>query len=617
MILNDKICATFDIEVLRNCFLCTICNTETNELTTFELSERKNELAKLIKFFTTNPYYFVGYNCIHYDTPIINYIVKYFNNNFYDWETMCSSIYNLSNLIISNENEQVWKKYKYANVYLHIDLMTMLYSKALRVSLKSLQVTMGYPNVQEMEIDWKKDINVADIDKLITYNINDTLSTAALLKRSEKDLLLRLSIEKEYKVKCLSKDGVGIGTELLRQKYLQNTGLNWEDIKDLRSPMEHIILKDVILPQIEFTTPILQQLLKELKSSVVSPGRKGLERQFILKDRLISVGVGGLHSKNKPEIIIPAEDELFLDVDAASLYPSLLIEYGFYPAHLGPEFVDIYKQIRTERLEAKHNGQKNKDETLKLLLNSVTGNLQNEYSWLFSPFAVMQIRMNGQLLLLKLAEMLININCRIIQYNTDGLFLICKKNQKQEYDQVIKEFEQFSRLTMETDEFKSMYQYAINDYFAVRKNGKIKEKGMFLTEVKLGKGLTPKIIPKAIQKYFLENIPIRETIRNCTDIKDFLMSEKTGKQWTVEQGKRKQQQVNRFYASTNGARLLKWKSRADGSKQEHDMLTDSAVTILNEFNDIDISKCGINYTYYIKECEKIIDELKPRQLKLF
>ena len=108
----------------------------------------------------------------------------------------------------------------------------------------------------------------------------------------------------------------------------------------------------------------------------------------------------------------------------ASLYPSLLIAYGFYPQHLGSEFVEIYKKIRTERLEAKHAGQKNKDTTLKLLLNSVTGLLQNEYSWLYSPFAVMQIRMNGQLLLLKLAEMLIQIGCRMIQYNTDGLFLI-------------------------------------------------------------------------------------------------------------------------------------------------------------------------------------------------
>ena len=170
---------------------------------------------------------------------------------------------------------------------------------------------------------------------------------------------------------------------------------------------------------------------------------------------------------------------------------------------------------------------------------------------------------------------------------------------------------------METDEFKSMYQYAINDYFAVTSNDKIKEKGMFITDVKLGKGLTPKIIPKAIQKYFLEGIPVQETIRNCTDIKDFLMSEKTGKQWTVEYNGIIQQRTNRFYASTNGYHLTKWKIDNDGTKQVNDMLTGSSVTIFNEFIGKPISEYNINYIYYIKECEKIINELEPKQLKLF
>ena len=79
--------------------------------------------------------------------------------------------------------------------------------------------------------------------------------------------------------------------------------------------------------------------------------------------------------------------------------------------------------------------------------------------------------------------MLTQIGCRMIQYNTDGLFLICKKDKKDLYDKVIKDFEEFSLLTMETEEFSAMYQYAINDYFAVMKNGKIKEKGMFITDV--------------------------------------------------------------------------------------------------------------------------------------
>jgi hypothetical protein len=491
----------------------------------------------------------------------------------------------------------------------------------------------------EMNHDWDKPIELADIDQLIKYNINDVLSTSELLTRCENDLKLRLDIETQYGISCLSKDGVGIGSEILKNKYLQKTQLEWKDIQNLRSPMDLIPLRDVILPQIEYNAPVLKELLKTLKNSTVSPGRKGIEKHFILDGVKVSVGVGGIHSKPKPSVIIPNEDELLLDTDAASLYPSLLIEYGFYPPHLGREFVEIYSGVKNERIEAKRNKDKGKDDTLKLALNAVTGNLQNEYSWMYSPFAVMQIRMNGQLLLLKLAEMLIEIGCTIIQYNTDGLFLICKKESKDLYDDTICKFEQFSRLVMETTEFKSMYQYAINDYLAVGSNDSIKEKGLFITKVTPGKGLTPKIIPKAIQAFLIHNIPIEKTILESSDIKDFLMSEKTGKQWTVEFHGIRQQRINRFYACKKGLNLFKWKELnthiiQDSTpvvtlwgelksvdipleRQYQNMLSNSPVRILNVLEDKPIDSYAINYQYYITEARKIIDELIPKQLTLF
>lgn len=108
-----------------------------------------------------------------------------------------------------------------------------------------------------------------------------------------------------------------------------------------------------------------------MKHQVVSPGRKGYENNFIFDNLRYTVGVGGIHSKNNPEIIIPKEDELLIDCDVTSLYPSMLIEYKFYPKHLGPEFLEVYKQIKEERVEAKHNGNKVKNETLKLALNGL------------------------------------------------------------------------------------------------------------------------------------------------------------------------------------------------------------------------------------------------------
>ena len=551
----------------------------------------------------------------------------------------CSSIFNLSKTITTSNEDNIdaWKHWKYQIWFDTFDILTMLYSNKLRVGLKEIQVTMQYPNVQEFVCDWTKPLPLEDFDSMIDYNINDIESTSELLNRCKKDVDLRIAIEDEYGVRVLSKDGVNIGMKILTQKYLEKTGLTWWDIKDLRSPMSVIPLKDVILPFIKYDSPILQRVLDDMKNQIVSPGRKGYENKFVFNNLRYSVGVGGIHSVNSPEIIIPRDDEMLIDIDVASLYPSMLIEYEFYPKHLGKEFLEVYKQIKDERIEAKHNGDKVKNETLKLALNGLSGNLQNEHNFCYSPFAVMQIRINGQLLLLMLAEKLTQIGCRIVQANTDGLFVLLKKDAYSKVNSICREWEQLTKLTLEEDRFKAMYQYAINDYFAITEDNKVKEKGMFITTIKLGKGLTPKIIPKAVISFFKDGIPVEDTIKNCTDIRDFLMSEKTGKQWHVEYMNEEQQRTNRFYASTNGGYLWKWKDTGHkegeiitytepyvgerkykaSARQYQNMLTASGVTLLNKFDDKPIEERKINYRYYIMEAYKIIRDLKPLQLSLW
>ena len=711
MQIRGKTVFVYDIEVFQNIFHCSAINTETKEVHKFEISSRKNQLSELISFFkqvnspvswndnyTTNcsidsDKIFCGYNNLHYDNPVINYIIEY-EHVLAEKPVLVitNSIFNLSKEITnSGENIEKWKRWKYQVWFDSFDILTMLYSNKLRVGLKEIQVTMQYKNVQEFVCDWSKPLPIEDFDSMIDYNINDIESTSALLDRCKKDIDLRLAIEDEYGVKVLSKDGVNIGMKILTHKYLEKTGLTWWDIKDLRSPQAYIPLKDVILPFIKYDSPILKSVLDEMKTQVVSPGRKGYEKNFVFGGLRYTVGVGGIHSKNDPEIIIPAEDEMLIDIDVASLYPSMLIEYGFYPKHLGPEFLEVYSQIRSERIEAKHNGDKIKDSTLKLALNGLSGNLQNEHNFCYSPFAVMQIRINGQLLLLMLAEKLVELGCRIVQANTDGLFVLLKKSVYDKVNIVCREWEQLTKLTLEEDRFEAMYQYAINDYIAVKEgyakkkhefrdftavmdpktgdhikygatNAKgetyrnmdeirkdyIKTKGMFITEVLLGKGLSPKIIPEAIIKYFVDGIPVEDTVKGCTDIKKFLMSEKTGKQWHVEYMNQEIQRTNRFYASTDGAYLWKWKGIGEhcawnpselsdmaywnliqegkdpynpplipDTKQYQNMLTASGVTLLNTFDEKPIEDRKINYRYYLRECYKIIEDLKPRQLSLF
>ena len=318
MKIRDKIAYVYDIEVFRNVFHCTLLNTETEELFKFECSIRKNNIEEMCKFFLQDNIILVGYNNIHYDNPIINYCIEYFSNSKYTYDKICLSIFNLSNIITQDkDNIERWKRWKYAKNFYTLDLLTMLYSKALRVSLKEMQVTMMYKNVQEFNQDWNKNLSTQDIDSMIEYNINDVMSTYELLKKCEKDIQLRLNIEDQYNINCLSKDGVNIGMQILAEEYMKKTGISWNILKDLRSPADTIELNKIILPFIKYDIPILQDLLNEMKQLKVSPGRKSYEKQFLLENLVVSVGVGGIHSINEPEIIIPRDDELLVDLDVS------------------------------------------------------------------------------------------------------------------------------------------------------------------------------------------------------------------------------------------------------------------------------------------------------------
>ena len=634
MLIRNKIVLVYDIEVFPNVFHSVVKNTETSHILKLEISERRNDLNKILLLFHQikhntdyGKYIFCGYNNIHYDNPIINYLIanqnEFINLHYSD---LCLRINMLSKEIInSGEGFQSWYKWKYLVFFDTLDLLTMLYSQKLRVGLKEMQVTMQYSNVQEYEGDFNKPLPVSEIDNMIAYNINDVNSTEALLYKCKSDIDLRLAIEDEYGVKVLNKDGVNIGMKIITHKYLEKTGLTWNQIKDLRSPCDVIELDKVILPMIQFDSKLLQDILIELKKQAVSPGRKGYEKHFIFDNLEWKIGVGGLHTVNKPEAFIPEEGWTISDIDVASLYPSMIIEHQFYPPHLGKEFLEVYSNIKEERIEAKHNGNEVKNLTLKLALNGLSGNLQNEHNFCYSPFTVMQIRMNGQLMLLMLAEKLVQIGCKILQANTDGLFILRRLSDEQKFKKVCKEWESLTKLVLEEDQFEAFYQYAINDYLAIKKGYKethnpklLKKKGLFIDEVRLGKGMNAMIIPEAINKCLADGINITDTINNCKDLNKFITYQKVSKTFSVEYASKLITRINRYYVSVAGHALLKCKVAEDGTRTNYiSLLSGYGVTIVNNFDEIKEFPQDINYSYYITEASKITSVFQHKQLKLF
>lgn len=317
MLIRNKIVYVYDIEIFPNVFHCTVKNSETGERLFFEISERKNNLQELVDLFWTIKHQnksgigelnytttlqfqtdkiFCGYNNIHYDNPIINYIIDFHKKMLkMSYLNICTSLFNLSNQIIqsTDTNFSSWTKWKYKVYFETLDLLTMLYSQKLRVGLKEMQVTMQFRTVQEFEGDFKAYLSASEIPNMIKYNINDVDSTEELLNRCKKDIDLRIAIEDEYNTKVLNKDGVNIGMKIITQKYLEKTRQTWNQIKDLRSPCDFISLQDIILPFVKFNSSILQNVLEDMKKQTVSPGRKGYEKHFIFDNLEYTVGVGG------------------------------------------------------------------------------------------------------------------------------------------------------------------------------------------------------------------------------------------------------------------------------------------------------------------------------------
>lgn len=287
----------YDIECLENCFIVNLKNIDTKQKLTLEISERRNDALEFPKIFNNNNKIFFGYNCIDYDGILVAYVLT---NISKEPKELTKELKVISDKVI---NEKVnYFKLKYHKYFYQIDLLRLLFSKELRVSLKELQVSMFYPNVLEMDVDWDKPIPVEDIDRLIHYCWNDVDSTEQVYLRCVKDLELRKEIESVWGIDCYSQDGMTLGVNILAKEYCDATGLTVADLKELGTPRGEMFLKDIILPWISYDTPELQDFLNMLKGKSIVNTKGDLAFEVEFDDMVYGIGTGGIHSRNKPTI---------------------------------------------------------------------------------------------------------------------------------------------------------------------------------------------------------------------------------------------------------------------------------------------------------------------------
>ena len=148
---------------------------------------------------------------------------------------------------------------------------------------------------------------------------------------------------------------------------------------------------------------------------------------------------------------------------------------------------------------------------------------------------------------------------------------------------------------------------------------KIKTKGCFEIDKEFHKDNSFRIVPLAIQEYFVNNIPIETTIKNHTNIYDFCGRQKFTKDsyGTIHYIRdyreivEKQQKNVRYYISTKGNTFIK--NYLKGSTEF--INKGYQVIIFNKY--VKQENYNINYNFYIQECNKIIDNIQNKQYELF
>jgi hypothetical protein len=631
----------YDVETLASCFTYTAINVTTDEVYQYVLHKDRFELLELVEHLNECKGQ-IGFNNVNFDYPIIHFILI----NWKQWlatyrhneEEIISLIYNKAQEIINSQDTDDF----YKNIYVpekkwkihQLDLFRMWHynNKARKTSLKALEISMNYPNVMEMEISHtKEDITLDEVTHILEYNLNDVLATYEFYKRSKDKIDLRKELTKTYNIPCLNWSDSKIGEQLILKLYCDKTGLSQWDVRELRTYRPKIDFKDIIFDYIRFDSTEFNTLLNKLKNTSISKTKGGFAESVIYKEFKYDLGQGGIHGCIKPGIYESDEDYIILDADVASLYPNIAIKNNLYIRHLGKDFISIYdNDIVQKRLKAKKEGNKSIADALKLSANSCYGKSNDINSFLYDPLYTMATTINGQLLLLMLAEDLVNRikDLTVLQINTDGITVkIPKSNYSQNaYYNICKDWESKTNLELEYAEYSKMVIRDVNSYLAVYADNKVKYKGAFEIDKDYHKDNSFRVIQIALSDYFVKGISVEETITNHRNIYDFCGRQKFtrdsyGETHEVRYDKdnnpyhyiEKQQRNVRYYISNSKTTFVK-----QYYKNSSELINKGFnVTIFNTFEEKDWNDYNLDYSYYIKECYKIIETIENKQLSLF
>lgn len=500
-----------------------------------EVTKIWDDPAALKKFYDThNDYIHVGYNSRHYD----QWVYKALLCGFKAWQI---------NEWIVIKQLPGWQFSKLLN---KIRLYNYDVQPSQDKSLKQLEAYQGH-NIHETGVDFNIDRPLTDDEKRETeqYCLNDVMETLNVFVENKADFDALIGLIEMFNLpfSAINRTKAQISAQILECERVDRKD-DWEiytlPCLQLNNPKYKNCVSWFFDPKNQWYKKIERKKGKTVvkKNPGFTVDIAGVEH---------SLGLGGIHGAREKFIYKCSNGYLLIHVDVASYYPSLMIYWNLLTrnARRPERFREIYER----RLQLKHEGKKKEQAPLKIVINGTFGISKDENNKAYDPRNANMISINGQLLLIDLIEKLEAVpSFELIQSNTDGLIIKIHKRDFAAVDDICYEWETRTKMNLEFDYIKQIWQGDVNNYMYVDYNGKTERKGAYVKELSPLDNDLP-IINKAIVDYMLTGVTPDETIRNCTDYAMFQKVVKLSSkyEYVEHNGKRYTNKCYRVFASND------------------------------------------------------------------
>lgn len=532
----------FDTECYTNYWCCLFKVPGTSKVISFELFEdgklNVNKLAWVMANFCVVGYYSIAYDSVMIQLALLGKGTRELH------AVSCS-------MIVGEFTEKPWairRKYKISEPrWNHIDLIEVA---PLQGSLKLYAGRLHCERMQDLPYDPLTRLEPEQILTVFKYCINDLFSTDLLFEELKPPLELRYTMTDMYGVDVRSRSDAQIAEYVIKSEIQKVTGTTPE--------RPHIapgtIFKYNVPSYIRYNNPILKEMLEVVRNAFFRVGEDGYitmpetigNLKLGIGNCIYYMGIGGLHSSEKSASHVSDDDWLIVDRDVASFYPRIILNQRLYPQHLGPVFLDVYDKIVNNRLDNKRWAGELEDlksrtpeqnrmmkifkgiaSSLKIVVNGSFGKLGSKWSVLYAPDLMIQVTISGQLSLLMLIDMVESAGIRVISGNTDGVIFKCHKRDYDKLNEIVKLWEQLTSFETEETKYRAVYSRDVNNYIAIKQNGKSKVKGTYAERGSAGDSILSKnpenlICNDALIAFLETGKAIEDTIRSCKDIRRFV-----------------------------------------------------------------------------------------------